>query len=69
MPAAAMTTGTIIGEISSAGQGIAGLDRPMAATVPRVVASKVAETPTMRVFRAALRHRSPSSTCSYQRSE
>ena len=73
MPAPAMMMGTIIGEIKSAvsvrRQGMAGLERPRAARVPKVVASKVAAMPMTAVFLAANCQRSPSSTCSYQRRE
>ena len=73
MPAAAMTIGTIMGEISNAvttrRQGIAGLDRPRAAKVPKTVAMKAAEKPMSAVLRAAKRHLSPKMTSSYQRME
>ena len=60
-------------EISSAvrgrRQGSAGLDRPRAAKVPRIVARAAAEKPIITVFSAAFCHCSPKITWLYQRRE
>ena len=73
MPTPAMMTGVIIGEMSSAvtilRPGIAGWARPSAAAAPSTVATTVAETPMIRLFRIGRVHSSPSKTSRYQRSE
>ena len=60
MPAAVMTNGTIMGEISidmiSRRYGISDRLRPMAANVPRAVDSKVAHIPMKKLFRMARIH-------------
>ena len=66
-----MMTGVTMGEISSPvakrRAGMAGLDRPSAASVPRTVASTVAETPMSRLFASARDHSSSSMIWRYHR--
>ena len=60
MPTAVITSGTMIGEISTPMirplYGSPGLARPRAASVPRVVARMVAETPMIALLRTARAH-------------
>ena len=60
MPAAVITNGTIIGEISidmiKRLYGISDRLRPIAANVPSAVDSKVAQTPMKKLFRIARIH-------------
>ena len=66
-----MMTGVTMGEISSPvakrRAGMAGLDRPRAASVPSAVESTVAETPTSRLFASARDHSSSSTIWRYHR--
>jgi len=73
MPTAVITTGTIIGEISSPvtspRHGISRRASPCAASVPSAVASRVVATPTIRLLRIAPVQRGLPKNSWYQRSE
>ena len=73
MPAAEMTRGVTIGErrspVARRRAGMARLASPMAASVPRAVASTVAALPMSRLFARARRQTGSPATSRYHRSE
>lgn len=73
MPRPVTTSGTIIGEISTAISNPLPRNctrcRPAAASVPRTVASRVAAGATMKLLAAARPQSSDVNRASYQRSE